>query len=171
MKSLLVALTLLAACAVCAQQQDVIGPVNEGSTASFWVTFCDDARTITDATNCPAGGALVTYSDVTALTYVVHDRATNKPLPNATPVSVSVTANPVKVSVPYGTQVIVGRCSAAYNTACTVDGDCTTGTCEIDKKTYTDGQIHVLTLTATIAGGVQVVERVPFAVRNLEYYP
>lgn len=167
-------LAALIATAVYAQQQDVLGPVNEGSTATFWVTFCDDARTVTDATNCPDGGALVTYSNITALTYTVYDKATNRALPDATPtpVSVSIAANPVKIVVPYGTQLIVGRCSNAYNTACVASANCGAGnTCEIDKKTYTDGQLHVLTLTATITSGVQVVERVPFLVRNVEFYP
>lgn len=143
------------------------GTVREGSTGAMWLWFCSDAYAVTAPAECPKGGALVTYSDVSALTKSINDRATNLELLAST--ADSATSNPYKMELPYTANLIVGTCSNNAGTSCGADADCGSGnTCDVPKKP--EPQMHVLTLAWTV-GGKPYRQRIPFYVTPLEYYP
>lgn len=149
---------------------DVYGPpISEGSTGVFWVSICDETYTVADATNCPNGGALVTYSDLSGIQYRIDNRACRSNYELKGDTSVSATANPVKITVPASVMLTVGRCSATKNTCCVATAECPSGeTCEKPKDP--EDQLNVLTMVWTYSGGTGT-KRIPFYVRNNEFWP
>lgn len=156
--------TALTIPALAADPDGPLGPVNEGTTALFSLTLCDDSSTVD--VDCPDGGTELSTGAISAVTYRVEDLSTGLELLDDT--SVGSITNPVVIVLANTVQKIVGRCSDDGD-VCDADADCGgAATCSVPRDTF--DQTHILTVTWTYSGR-QGTARIPFWVRNLEGYP